>query len=254
MGEDAADRTVLHHLAAPKNGDLVAQHANHRQVMADEDDRETKLGAQLLQQHQDMRLGGDVEAGDDLIGDDEVRLQRQSPRDAGALALATGELVRIAVDERRRQTDEIEQRGGTVAAITPALQPAIDLELARQGHRQRQARIERRLRILEDHLDPRAQRAQRSFRQVADLGAVELDAARRRLQQPHQKPPERGLARAGFAHETEHRAARHREIDRFDDVTHHGLAERRCRSRRIGEAELAGAEQDVAHAGLVAVS
>ena len=43
---------------------------------------------QFPDQQQNVGLGRDIEPGNDLIGDNEVRLQRQRPRDAGALPLA----------------------------------------------------------------------------------------------------------------------------------------------------------------------
>ena len=79
-----------------------------------------------------MRLRRHVEAGHDLVGDDEVRLQRQGAGDACALALAARQLVRIAVDESRRQADEIEQGGGAIASVAPSLQTSMDVERACQ--------------------------------------------------------------------------------------------------------------------------
>ena len=51
---------------------------------------------QLLEQAQDLRLGGDVQRGRRLVGDDERRLQRQRHRDHHALTLTAGQLVWIA--------------------------------------------------------------------------------------------------------------------------------------------------------------
>ncbi len=79
-------------------------------------------------------------------------------------------------------------------------------------------RIKRRLRILKDHLDTRTQRPQLGLVELPDLDIVELDTAGGRLEQPHQEPAERGLARAGFADEAKHRAARHGEVDALDHL------------------------------------
>jgi len=83
-----------------------------------------------------MRLRRHVEAGHDLVGDDEVRLQRQRTGDPGALALAPRKLVRIAVNEAGRQPDEIEQRGCAIALVLPSLQPPMDLQRTGQRHPQ----------------------------------------------------------------------------------------------------------------------
>ena len=49
------------------------------------------------QQVEDLRLDGDVERGDRLVADDELRLEGERAGDADALALAAGEFVRVAV-------------------------------------------------------------------------------------------------------------------------------------------------------------
>ena len=55
--------------------------------------RDADLGEQL----QDLRLHGDVERGGRLVGDQQVRLVGERHRDHDALALAAGQLVRIAL-------------------------------------------------------------------------------------------------------------------------------------------------------------
>ena len=44
---------------------------------------------------EDLRLNRDVERRDGLVGDDELRIERERTREADPLALAAGELVRI---------------------------------------------------------------------------------------------------------------------------------------------------------------
>ena len=66
------------------------------QVVGDEQIGQVALFLQLLQQVDDLRLDGHVQRGDRLVADDELGIQRQRAGDADALALAAGELVRIA--------------------------------------------------------------------------------------------------------------------------------------------------------------
>ena len=61
---------------------------------------------QVLEQVEDLRLDRDVERGDRLVADDEVRVQGERARDADALALAAGELVRIPRRRVARQADD----------------------------------------------------------------------------------------------------------------------------------------------------
>ena len=60
---------------------------------------------QVAQQIEDRRLHRDVERRHRLVGDEHARLDDQRAREADALALAAGELVRIAVPQLGAQAD-----------------------------------------------------------------------------------------------------------------------------------------------------
>ena len=87
----------LDDLAEVHHRDAVAHVAHDGEVVGDEDQRQPELALQVAQQVEDLRLDRHVERGDRLVGDDQLRLERERARDADALALAAGELVRIAV-------------------------------------------------------------------------------------------------------------------------------------------------------------
>jgi len=55
--------------------------------VADEHQRQPEPFPQLPDQQQNVRLGRYIEPGNDLVGNNEVGLERQRPRDAGALPL-----------------------------------------------------------------------------------------------------------------------------------------------------------------------
>ena len=108
------------------DGDPVGDVAHHRQVVGDDDVGQPELVLQVLEQVDDLRLHGDVEGGDRLVGDDELGRQGERAGDADALALAAGELVRVAVVVLRAQADQLEQRlHGALGALLglDALQP-----------------------------------------------------------------------------------------------------------------------------------
>ena len=77
--------------------------------MRDEDVGQVELALEILQQVEDLRLHRDVERRDRLVADDQLRLERERARDADPLALAAGELVRVAVVVLRAQPDAGEQ-------------------------------------------------------------------------------------------------------------------------------------------------
>ena len=65
--------------------------------------------AQVLEQVEHRRLHRDVERGDRLVGDEQLRLERERARDADALALTARELARVGVERARAEPDEVEQ-------------------------------------------------------------------------------------------------------------------------------------------------
>ena len=89
--------------------------------------------------------------------DDELRVDRQRAGDRDALPLPAGELVRITLRCCGREADRAEQLAHACRAAVRSVMPwkrsgsASDI-----AHRH--ARVERRVRVLEDHLHPAAQR------------------------------------------------------------------------------------------------
>ena len=93
----------LHHPAKIEHDDAVRDVAHHRQIVRDEQVGQVQLLLQVDQQVDDLRLDVDVERGDRLVGDDELRRDRQRTRDGDALALAAGEFVRILAQRGRER-------------------------------------------------------------------------------------------------------------------------------------------------------
>jgi hypothetical protein len=75
----------------------------------DEDVGELELLLQVGEQVDHLCLDRDVEGRDGLVGDHELRPQRQCARDPDPLPLAAGELVRVAVVVLGREPDLLEQ-------------------------------------------------------------------------------------------------------------------------------------------------
>ena len=85
-------------------------------------------------------------------------LQRERARDADALALAAGELVRIAVVVLRVEPDPVHQVLHRALALALALVHAVDRERLADDRADRAPRVQRRVRVLEDHLHLAPQR------------------------------------------------------------------------------------------------
>ena len=87
----------LDDLAEVHHRDLVADVAHDGQVVRDEHVREAELVLQVLEQVDHAGLDRHVERGHWLVEHEQVGVEREGARDADALALPAGELVRVAV-------------------------------------------------------------------------------------------------------------------------------------------------------------
>src|SRR5688572_18950068 len=90
------DSALLDELPEVHHADPIAEVLDDREVVADEQVREVEVAAEIEEQIQNLALDRHVEGRHRLVADDEVRAEGERPRDADALALAAGELVRVA--------------------------------------------------------------------------------------------------------------------------------------------------------------
>src|SRR5580704_1039571 len=176
-GKDTLARALLDNAAFTHHHHALANRADDRQVVADKGDRQMHLAAQLLEKPQNLCLRGDVEAGDDLVGEHEVRPQRHGTGDADTLALSAGELVGIAIDGDAREPDTIEHvvdqiERGAARPRKPMQKDRLDQDAANGV-----PRIERRHRILKDHLHAPPIRLAVTLIERIDSGAVEQNRA-----------------------------------------------------------------------------
>ena len=147
----------LDDLAEVHDRDVVADVAHHGKVVRDEDVREPELVLQVLEQVDDAGLDRHVERRDRLVEHQQLRVERQRPRDADALALTAGELVREPVHVFGVEPDERHQLLDAIDLF--ALAQLVDLERLTDDRADRHPRIQRRVRILEHELHLLTERA-----------------------------------------------------------------------------------------------
>jgi FtsZ-binding cell division protein ZapB len=97
VGVQLLGRGHLDDAAEVHDGHAVGDVLDDGEAVRDEEVGEVELALQVFQKVDDLRLHAHVERGDGLVGHDELRVQGERPRDADALALPAGELVRVAV-------------------------------------------------------------------------------------------------------------------------------------------------------------
>ncbi len=186
--------------------------AHDRQIVTDEQQRELALVPHAAEQFHDLRLDRHVERADRLVGHQEGRIGRERARDADALPLAAGKLVRIALRMARIEAD-VRKAPRHLGLERGAGGEAVDRETVGDLRADPAARIEAAIRILEDDLHAPAQRAPVAPRDRIEAPALEAHMARGRFQQAEQQPAERALARARLADEADRLARPDVEID-----------------------------------------
>jgi hypothetical protein len=183
--------------------DPVADAANDAEVVGDDGNRGPAAVAQLAEQHQDFFLDGGVECGRGLVCEQAAWGHRACHRDQHPLPHAAGELVRVLPQTllRRRHVHRAQELELPLAQLRPRNVAARRQHFA-QLIADREQRIERGHRVLQDHRDLAAPHLpELVLRQRMDRAAVETDVAGDASglrQRADQCGAERGLAAARF--------------------------------------------------------
>ena len=221
--DDLGRRADLHDAAEIHHRDAVGHDPREREVVRDEQARDLTLLAQVQHQAQDAGAERHVEHRRRLVGHDDVRIQHHRGRDRHALPLAARQVVRMALRDvgRRVQSGIAQGAQHHAPALRRVRGPAVDRQRFGDQIEHRLPRVERFVRVLEDHLDAGADRTHRPIRQRGDVLAAEHDRPPRRRDQPHHGVRDRRLAASGFADQRQDLAAR--QVERHAVHGEHGL-------------------------------
>ena len=224
-------RVAQHHLDRPALHDQPAVHdqhpaavaGDHREVVADEDQRHPRFGPEAVEQRQDPRLDGDVERRRRLVGDDEARAAADRHGDHRPLPFAAGkpEGIRMRRPLRVGEADVLQQADRLGRRRLAAQGPMQDERLGDLRPDPMQ-RVQGGHRLLEDHRDPvAAERPHRLLAEAHELAALEADRAadaRALRGEPHQRERGHRLAGAQFADDAEALALVEAEGRAVDDA------------------------------------
>jgi hypothetical protein len=153
--------------------------AHDRQIVRDQQQAERQPPRQVDEEICELRLRGRVERRERLVEHEHRGVGRERTCDGDALPLPAAELVGKAGSCSRRQADELEQ------LLDAGLAPASRCELERSEpvselRADLPARVQRRVRVLEDHLQARELTRPCTPGQRRHLIAFEDDAPCRR--------------------------------------------------------------------------
>jgi len=172
--------TALDQLAGLHHSHLVGDLRHHSEVVGDEQHRHAFAFLQFLHQGQNLGLGGHIQRGGRLIGDQQCGLQKHRGSDHDALALPTRKAEGVAVQQLFGvgQADVAQCRDDALAFLAArqigpmAVQNLLDL-LANAHHR-----VERGHGLLKDHADaPSAQLSHARLAGHQQILALEHDLA-----------------------------------------------------------------------------
>jgi hypothetical protein len=210
----------LHQRAGVEHVNAVAGREREAQVVGDQDQAHVAPLLDLGQQRQNLGLGGDVEGGRGLVGDQQLGIARQSRCQRHPLGHTAGELEGKALGHRGRDPDLVEPpldlgRARPARAERGSVQHLLDMRAAAQQ------RVEHGERVLEHQGDPRAaDLPQGRFRGGHQIDVLEPHAAAGADalgQEAHDRARGQRLARAALADDADGLAATHGEIGAHGD-------------------------------------
>jgi hypothetical protein len=238
MAAALVDLRLVTHLDDPAevhDGDPVGDVAHHRQVMGDEQVGEPELVLEALEQVDDLGLDGDIQRRDRLVADDDLRSEGQATGDADALALAAGELVRVASQVVGVEADHLEQLLYLLPAAALGRDVRVDLERLADDVADRHPWVQRGVGVLQHDLDVPSQLPEPLPVHREDVLALEQRLPGGRLLEPHQELRQGGLPAARLTHEPERLATVQVERDTVDGLH---VAHRLLEDDTFGEGEV----------------
>jgi len=201
-------RADLHHRTPVEHDDFVGHGHRLDLVVGDVDHRRLERVVQFADLDPHLHAQRRVEVGERLVEQERLGLAHDRPADGDALALAAGELARLAVEI----VGEVERRGGLADL-------ACDHVGLAARHLQREADVGAHAHVriervgLEHHRQPALGRAN-----IADILAVDENPPRGQILEPGDQPQQRRLAAARRPDEDGELAVLDVEIDVIDDV------------------------------------
>jgi hypothetical protein len=216
--------------------------AHDREIVGHEDEGQRQLVLQRLEQIDDLGLDRDVECRHRLVEHDQLRFHRERTGDPDPLALSAGEFMRVTTEVLGVQADTREQfaRARLELRAWHAGQP----QRRREDLAHALARVQRRLRVLEDHLHVAAHGHHPPPRSLGDVLAAKPHRSAGRRLQPREAADQGRLSAAGLTDDPERLALVQRERHVGDRVhLPHLAVQRQAAANREVDLQVLSLEQ-----------
>ena len=192
----------LHQPPKVHHAHVIADMAHHCQVVADKQIGQAALFLQVFHDVEHLRLHTHVQCTGGLVTDQKLGIRSQGAGNRNALALPTGELVRVFRHVQRTQAHRLQQVADFGLQLGCVIDDAVLFQRLANDVFDYPARIQRRIGILKNHLDAFAQ-FQASGASVSRMGihTVKVHAAARGLVQTHHEFGHGAFAATGLSHQ-----------------------------------------------------
>jgi len=193
LRKDLIRDAVLCDLPEVHHGDPLRDMAHDREIVCDEEIRESQLGLKTFEQNNYLRSNGHIQRGNGFVADNEVGLDRQCSGNAYALSLSPAELSGVASGKGGIQSDYVQQIPDS-GCTSFSRRKLMNIERLREYLSDRLPRIETGVRVLKDHLETASQEPKLATMHGEQILAIELDTPSLRGDDSHQGSSERRLA------------------------------------------------------------
>ena len=185
------------------DGDAVGEEADDAEVVRDEEHGEAEFAPEVEEEIEDLALDGDVEGADWFVGEEEFGGRGESAGDGDALALAAGEFVRVFEGSGGAEADAFHESGDAGAEGGLVELAAAGGDGFGEGAEDGEARVERGVGVLEDHLEVEPCEPEGGGVEGGEVAVFEEDPAGGERLELHDGAAEGGFAATGFADEPE---------------------------------------------------
>jgi hypothetical protein len=205
---------------------------DHRQTVRYKDVRQPKLPLQLLQQQQNLRPHRNIQSRHRLIRHHQFRPQNQSPRNPDPLPLSARKLMWIPFHRVFGQPDAQQHRDCAFTPFRSRKSRLVNRQGLRDNRPHAHSGIQRRKRILKDHLHLPPLYPQRFAAQPQQVLPIECDLAGIRLNQSQQHARQCRLAATALPDNRKRFPGRNRKTDAVHRCKTHPPAIPRKKLRR----------------------